>query len=56
MKKVEEFRKRAIECRNLSTRAASPDLREHFKNLSNMWERLAEERVTYFAEPEPAKH
>jgi hypothetical protein len=52
MKKVEEFRRRAAECRDLSAKAASPDLRSHFQSLSSVWDRLAEERMTYFVDPE----
>ncbi len=48
MKKVQDFRKRAAECRELSTRASTPEIREHYRNLGEIWDRLAEERLRFF--------
>ncbi len=47
MDKVKEFRGRAEECRKLG-KIAPPDLRQHYFELANMWDRLAEERLTFF--------
>lgn len=48
MKKVQEFRKRANECRDLSVKAPGADMREHYRNLAEMWDRLADERLDFF--------
>ena len=47
MKKVEEYRHRASDCRNLSQNGPL-ELRAHYVGLADMWERLAEERLTFF--------
>lgn len=49
MKKLEEYRKRARECRDLSIKAPAAEMREHYRNLAEMWDRLAEERLSFFA-------
>ena len=49
MKKVREYRQRAKECRALAGRAAG-DLKAHYENMANVWDKLAEERLTFFVE------
>jgi len=48
MQKVDEFRKRAGNCRELAQVAVSADLRCHYHQLADMWDRLADERLTFF--------
>ncbi|HUO03192.1 MAG TPA: hypothetical protein VMU31_10465 [Rhizomicrobium sp.] len=47
MKKVQEFRRRAADCRDQAAKAL-PELRCHYAALADMWDRLADERVTFF--------
>ena len=54
MKKVREFRRRARECRELSAKASTPDLRDHFGNMAIVWDKLAQERLSFFVEPREA--
>jgi hypothetical protein len=55
MKKVDEFRKRAAHCRELAQTAVSADLRRHYHQLADMWDRLADERLTFFVHSEAAE-
>ena len=48
MKKLQEFRKRASECRDMSVKGPNAEMREHYRNLAEMWDRLADEREAYF--------
>jgi hypothetical protein len=48
MKKVEEYRKRAKDCRELSEKGPSAEIQEHYRNLAEMWDKMAEERLTFF--------
>lgn len=45
--KVNEFRLRAAECRNHAAKATSPDMREHYLWLAEMWHGLAEARAAF---------
>jgi hypothetical protein len=49
MKKVREYRQRANECRGLGN-SASGDLRAHYEDMARVWDKLAEERLTFFVE------
>jgi hypothetical protein len=54
MDKVREYRKRATECRVAAARASTPDLQSHFQDMAAIWERLADERITFFVgQPAP---
>jgi len=53
MKKTEEYRQRAIECRNLAKNSPG-DMRAHYEELAAMWDRMAEERLSFFV-PSPEK-
>lgn len=44
MKKIQEFRRRASDCRGLSMRGITPEVRQHYRELAEMWDRLADER------------
>jgi hypothetical protein len=48
-------RQHAAECRELSAKAPTPEIREHFGSIAKMWDKLAAERLQFFivAEPEP---
>jgi hypothetical protein len=48
MKKVQQFRKRAAECRESANVAGTPELRAHYEQLALVWDKLAEERLTFF--------
>jgi len=50
MDKVLQFRQRAVECRDLAAKS-SPELRPHFEELADTWEKLAQERETFFIDP-----
>ena len=50
MDKVREFHRRARECMLLAEKASTPDIRGHFENLARTWEKLADERKTFFVE------
>jgi hypothetical protein len=52
MKKVDEFRRRASHCRELAQSGTSADIRRHYQQLAEMWDRLAEERLTFFVTTE----
>jgi hypothetical protein len=52
MKKTEEYRQRATDCRELSQKAPTADIRQHYLDLAIMWDRLAEERLTFFVPKE----
>lgn len=48
MKKIQEYRRRATECRELSVMGQTPpELREHYESLAAMWDRLVEERLNF---------
>ena len=50
MKKVREYRERAGECRKMEAKASTPDLKEHYENMAAIWDKLAQERLTFFVE------
>jgi len=57
MKKVRQYRQRAKECRHLSSVASASDLRMHFQEMANIWDKLAQERLDFFVEhPESDVH
>lgn len=51
MDKVKELRAHAVECRRLAN-GSRPELREHYENLARVWDRLANERLTFFGPDE----
>ena len=48
MDKVQEFRRRANECRGLAGKSTSAEIRKNYEDLATVWERLAEERLGFF--------
>jgi hypothetical protein len=54
MNKVREFRQRARECRVSAARAASQELKGHYEQLADIWEKLADERLAFFID-DPAE-
>jgi hypothetical protein len=54
LEKVIEYLRRANECRDLSNKALTPEIRSHFERLAAVWDKLADERTTFFIEPETA--
>ena len=48
MEKVQEYRKRAKECRDMALKGPTQDLRNHYTSLAEIWDRLAEERIEHF--------
>ena len=50
MRKVQQFRQRARECRVAANRSANNELRSHYDNLAEVWEKLADERLAFFLE------
>jgi hypothetical protein len=56
MDKVQEFQRRATECRALAGQGGSAEIRAHYENLAAMWDKLAEERLAFgFTVESPAK-
>lgn len=53
MSKVEEYRARADEFRYLSIKGQSADIRTHYLRLAEMWDRMAEQRLTLEVLPGP---
>jgi hypothetical protein len=54
LRKVQQLRQRARECRVAANRASTSELRTHYANLAAVWEKLADERVAFFIQqPEP---
>lgn len=51
MNKVNQYRQRAAECREEAARSTVPDVRRNYSELAEMWDRLAEERLTFFVQP-----
>ena len=45
MRKIEDYRKHAEECRQLARRASPGDHRDQLMNMAQTWDGLAEERV-----------
>lgn len=45
MKKVQKFRKRALECREWARGSSTPDLRKNYEYMATLWECLADERT-----------
>jgi hypothetical protein len=50
MRKVQQFRQRARECRVSANRASTSELRRHYENLALVWDKLADERLTFFVQ------
>jgi hypothetical protein len=48
--KVREFRQRAKECRALAGTATGADIKAHYENMAKIWDKLAQERLTFFVE------
>jgi len=48
MDKVRELRERAGECRTLAVTAPTAEIREHYLQLANVWDQLADERLAFF--------
>lgn len=48
MDKVRELRNRARECRVAAARASDHELRGHYEQLADVWEKLADERLAFF--------
>jgi hypothetical protein len=48
MEKVREYRTRAAECRVLSVKGPTPEIRELYRNLADMWDQLTDQRVPFF--------
>lgn len=48
MKKVQEFRRRAVDCRAMAAKAPTLEVKDHYQSLAEIWDRLAQERVTFF--------
>jgi hypothetical protein len=44
MRKIEDYRKHAEECRQLARRAAPGEHRDQLMNMAHTWDGLAEER------------
>ena len=58
MNKVEEFRHRARLCRRMAAHALSPEFDVRYRQLADVWEHLADERLAFFVSEEksPPKH
>lgn len=56
MEKVREYRQRGHECRELSAKATTPDLKDHYQGMARVWDKLAEERLTFFVAPAEASN
>jgi hypothetical protein len=50
MEKVRQLRHRATQCREQAARAPTPDLKAHYEELAAVWDKLAEERLTFFVQ------
>jgi hypothetical protein len=48
MEKVLEFRQRATECRVSAAKASTTELQGHFQEMAAIWDKLADERLTFF--------
>ena len=49
MDKVREFQNRARECREMATKTGAEAVRRQYDELAQMWDRLAQERLQFFA-------
>ena len=45
MQKVQEYRKRAKECRDMGLKGPTQELRDHYTSLAEIWDKLAAERI-----------
>ena len=45
MRKIEDYRRHAAECRDMATRATTPEQREMLVNMADTWDSLAEGRA-----------
>jgi hypothetical protein len=52
MRKVEEYRRHAAECRQLATAASNPDSRQQLMDMADTWEGLARDREDQLAREE----
>jgi len=50
LKKVEEYRQKAAECRALAERGPNSEVRGHYRALAEMWDKLATERMEFFVD------
>jgi hypothetical protein len=48
MQKVQKYRKRAKECRDMALKGPTQELRDHYTSLAEIWDRLAVERIDFF--------
>jgi hypothetical protein len=48
MHKVRELRQRAFECREMAVKATAPDVKAHYEEMARIWDKLAQERLTFF--------
>jgi hypothetical protein len=54
MEKVQEFRQRATECRVSAAKASTTELQGHLQEMAAIWDKLADERLTFFVKhPRP---
>jgi hypothetical protein len=51
MDKVQEYQRRAAECRSLAAMGSSAETGAHYEYLAVMWDKLAEERLAFFVTP-----
>jgi hypothetical protein len=49
MKKVEDYRQRAVECRKMANRIRRPEDKDMLMNMAATWESLAVDRETQIA-------
>lgn len=54
MDKVNQYRRRAAECRDLALGPTMADVRQNYADLADMWDRLADERLAFFEPTEEA--
>ena len=53
MDKVTEYTRRADECLKHAKAAETLDVRTHYEELAEMWLKMAEDRLKYFADKRP---
>jgi hypothetical protein len=49
MKKVEDYRQHAVECRQMANRSRSPEERAMLSNMADTWQSLASDREAQLA-------
>ena len=53
MRKVFEYEKHAVECRQTATQMKNPQLRKQLEDMADVWDRLARERRQGIVENNP---